>query len=48
MKGPYTVKIKCLTLLMIWCVTMIDPATSWFDHKEIQNKEAHNVPNVVK
>ena len=32
----------------IWCVTMIDPATSWFEMKQIPNKEAITVASAVE
>ena len=31
MIGPYTMKQKGKKPLKLWCVTMIDPATSWFE-----------------
>ena len=53
--GPYTIhrkgthkngkKKKDLTL---WCVTMIDPATGWFEITEIKTKRADVVSNVVE
>jgi hypothetical protein len=27
---------------------MIDPATSWFNKKQVQNREAHTVTSVVE
>jgi Integrase zinc binding domain len=46
--GPYTVKQKYNEPLRLWCVTMIDPATGWFEMKEIQNKQAINIANIVE
>jgi hypothetical protein len=33
--GPYTLKGKDKTVVYFMCVTMIDPATSWFDIVEL-------------
>ena len=41
--GPYNFKTQTL-----WCVTMIDPATGWLEMKEIDNKEAINIANIVE
>jgi Integrase zinc binding domain len=46
--GPYSVKQKGNEPLQLWCVTMIDPATGWFEMKEIQNKQAINIANIVE
>ena len=46
--GPYIIKRNQKEPLRLWCVTMIDPATGWFEMKEIQNKEAINVANIVE
>ena len=46
--GPYTIKRNQKEPLRLWCVTMIDPATGWFEMKEIKNKEAINVANIVE
>ena len=50
--GPYTMKViednndtKKLTL---WAVTMIDPATGWFEVKQIPDKEPGTIANVVE
>ncbi len=32
---PYTLKEKDQTQIDVMCVTMIDPATSWFEIKEL-------------
>jgi hypothetical protein len=48
MIGPYTIKRKGKKPSILWCVTMIDPATSWFKIKQIQNREAHTVASLVK
>ena len=41
--GPYTIKPKGQKKLILWCITMIDPATGWFEMRELKNKEAINV-----
>jgi hypothetical protein len=33
---------------VLWCVTMIDPATIWFDIKQVENREVHTVASVVE
>jgi hypothetical protein len=38
--GPYTIKHKAEESLLLWCLTMIDPAKGWLEIKEITNKEA--------
>jgi hypothetical protein len=43
MVGPYTIKRRGAVALTLWCVTMIDPATSWFEIKEVKNKQAFTV-----
>jgi len=34
--------------LTLWCLTMIDPATGWVEIKEIKNKDALNIANLVE
>eukprot|EP00957_Ditylum_brightwellii_P078718 5985282-Ditylum_brightwellii.AAC.1 len=34
--------------LMLWCVTMKDPATSWFEIAEIKTKRANIIVNIVE
>jgi hypothetical protein len=46
--GPYTLKRKGKKPLELWCVTMIDPATSWFEIKSITDKTAITVAEVVE
>ena len=49
MIGPYTIKRKGKKALQLWCVTMIDPATGWFEIKEVPGtKRADIVANVVE
>ena len=37
--GPYTIKSKDGTILDFMCLTMIDPATGWFEIVELPNKD---------
>ena len=46
--GPYKIKRKGKPELTLWCVTMIDPATGWFEMREIPNKEAITIANLVE
>jgi len=34
--------------LTLWYLTMIDPVTGWVEIKEIQNKDALNIANLVE
>ena len=53
--GPYTIKQKTINKqtkkpqeLQLWCVTMIDPATSLFEMTQIIDKSAITVANIVE
>jgi hypothetical protein len=46
--GPYTIKHKGAEPLLLWCLTMIDPARGWFELKELTNKEAITTANLVE
>jgi Integrase zinc binding domain len=46
--GPYTLKRQSKVALKLWYVTMIDPATGWFEMKQINDKEATTVANIVE
>ena len=46
--GPYTIKQPNGNKLQLWCVTMIDPATGWFEMAEIPSKDAYTVADVVE
>jgi len=48
MIGPYTIKRKGKKELNLWAVTMIDPATGWFEMKQVEDKEAITVAEVVE
>ena len=45
--GPYTVTGKHGRKFTLWCCTMIDPATGWVEIKEIDQKSADEIINVV-
>ena len=50
--GPYKMKIvdkeNFTYILTLWAVTMIDPATGWFELKQIKDKEPGSEANVVE
>lgn len=46
--GPYTLTRKGKPPLTLWCVTMIDPATGWFEMKSIKTKKAIVVANTIE
>ena len=47
--GPYTIDREDNDEpLTLWCVTMIDPATGWFEIKEIKEKSADYIANLVE
>mgnify|MGYP000560201289 CR=1 FL=1 len=46
--GPYTIPAKEGKDLQLHCVTMIDPATGWFEMRELPNKNAITVANIVE
>lgn len=48
--GPYTInrKNKKKDPLTLWALTMIDPATGWFEMREISTKSADNIANVLE
>ena len=49
--GPYLIKqnLKDSTKdLKLHCVTMIDPATGWFKMRQIPNKRADEIVNIVE
>jgi hypothetical protein len=46
--GPYTIKRKGEEPLRLWCITMIDPATGWLEIKEIKDKQADTIANIVE
>ena len=48
MIGPYTIKDKNGKVHILHCVTMIDPATGWFEMKDVKEKDAATVANLVE
>ena len=46
--GQYTIPRKNKKNLTLWAMTMIDPATGWFEIAEISTKTADNVANVLE
>ena len=53
--GPYKIPRKGKTTrskkedsLTLWCVTMIDPATGWFEMAKIKTKHADVIANVIE
>ena len=46
--GPYKIKQRNGKDYVLWCLTMIDPATGWFEIKECPDKEAITIANLVE
>jgi hypothetical protein len=48
--GPYNIKsnVKGIAIPTLQCVTMIDPATGWFEIAQYDNKKAITVANIVE
>ena len=46
--GPYTIKRKRKKNLTLWCVTMIDLATGWFNLRTTPSKQADIIANLVE
>ena len=46
--GPYTIPRKGKNLLKLWCLTMINPATGWFEMAQIPNKTAAEIADITK
>ena len=46
--GPYKIQRKGKTDLKLWCLTMIDPATGWFEMQQIENKTAAEVADICE
>jgi transposase InsO family protein len=46
--GPYKIRRKGKLDLVLWCLTMIDPATGWFEMAQIPNKTAAEVANICE
>ena len=49
MIGPYKIVRKRKTPLELWCVTMIDPATGWFEIRDVPGtKRSDVVANIME
>jgi transposase InsO family protein len=48
MIGPYIIKDKSGKIYRLHCVTMIDPATGWFEIIDVKFKDASTVANAVE
>lgn len=48
MIGPYSIKVKGKQPMTLWCATMIDPATGWFEMQHVKDKEAMTVAAAVE
>ena len=46
--GPYKIRCKDNSMLKCQCVTMVDPATGWFEVHEYGDKRAITVANIVE
>jgi transposase InsO family protein len=46
--GPYKIERKGKKDLKLWCLTMIDPATGWFEMQQIENKTAAEVADICE
>jgi transposase InsO family protein len=46
--GPYKIRRKGKEELICKCVTMIDPATGWFEIQQYDNKQSITVANIVE
>ncbi len=46
--GPYKIKRKGKKDLVLWCLTMIDPVTGWFEMAQIANKTAAEVADIAE
>ena len=46
--GPCSMKRKGKPTLTLWCVTMIDPATNWIEIREIPDRRADTIANIIE
>ncbi len=46
--GPYQIRRKGMKPLLFKAVTMIDPATGWFEMKQLTSKKADEVANAIE
>ena len=45
--GPYTITQKEKNPLKLWCLTIINPATGWFEMAQIPNKTAVEIADIT-
>jgi hypothetical protein len=46
--GPYKIRRKGKDGLICKCVTMIDPATGWFEIQQYDDKQSITVANIIE
>jgi transposase InsO family protein len=46
--GPYTIQRKGQKDLICRCVTMIDPATGWFEIQQYDDKQSITIANIIE
>ena len=46
--GPYKIRRKGKNYLVLKVVTMIDPATGWFEIHQYEDKRAISIANVLQ
>ena len=46
--GTYAIPQKVKNPLNLWCLTMIDPATGWFEMAQIPNKTTAEISDITK
>ena len=46
--GPYTIPQEGKNPLKLWCLTMIDPDTVWFEMAQIPNKTAAEIADITE
>jgi hypothetical protein len=46
--GTYKIRRKGNKDLICWCVTMIDPATGWFEIQQYDDKQSITVANIIE
>jgi hypothetical protein len=46
--GPYKIRRKGNKDLICRCVTMIDPATGWFEIQQYDDKQSNTVANIIE
>ena len=46
--GPYKIPQRRKKQLKLWCITMINPATGWFEMAKTPNKTAAEIADITK